>query len=498
MNTTDLPASAVESGGPVEWGGRRTMTDFEATMWRMGADPRLRSPVAMVEVLDRTPDWDRFLAAHEWATRVLPLTRMHVVDTPLHLGNPVWAVDPNFDLSLHVRRQQLPPPATFEQVLQVCQTEVAEPFDPARPPWQVLLIEGPEGGPAVYLIKTHHSLTDGLGGIQLLALLHSRQRRHTPHEWLGEPPAAEPIGSWGALSEQVNRGVRAAPARLAATALRTSRTLAALASRPVSPAVPVRYIRSLNHMLAPPMCPPSPLLRDRSLSYRFGVLEVTVEALKRAGKAGGGSLNDAYIAALLGGFRRYHEAMDCPVGKIPMAMPVSMRVGDNPLGGNRFTGARFSAPADIEDPLERIEAVHEIVLAVREEPALDALMLFIPALSRLPAPLLTGWYAGQSTRLDLQASNFRGMPVPVYIAGARIERMFPFGPLPGCAVMVVLASHCGVCCIGINADPAAVTEPDLFLSCMGAGLDEVLHAGGVTASRGLPAWRKAWEKSHDR
>lgn len=498
MSAIDLPASAVQTGTPVEWGVRRTMTDFEATMWRMQADPRLRCPVAAVEVLDRTPGWDRFLAAHEWATRVLPRARMHAVDTPLHLGNPVWAVDPDFDLSFHVRRQQLPPPATFEQVLQVCQTEVSEPFDLARPPWRALLIEGPGGGPAAYLLKVHHSLTDGLGAIQLLALLHSRRRTHSPHKWLGEPPAAEPIGSWGVLSEEVSRGVRAAPARLAAMALRTPRTLASLASSPARAAVPVRYARSLNHVLAPPACRPSPLLRGRSLSYRFGVLETTVDALKQAGRAGGGSLNDAYIAALLGGFRRYHDAMGCPIGDVPMAMPVSMRAGDNPMGGNRFTGARFAAPAGIEDPAERIAAIREIVLAVRDEPALDALQLLAPALSRIPAPLFTSWYASQSTGLDLQASNIRGMPVPIYIVGAKIERMFPFGPLPGCAVMAVLASHCGVCCIGINADPAAVTEPDLFLRCMQAGLNEVLNVDGVTTPGGLPAWRKAWGKPHDR
>ena len=72
MSTVELPASAVDTSAPVEWGVRRTMTDFEATMWRMEADPRLRSPVAAVEVLDRPPDWHRFLAAHEWATRILP------------------------------------------------------------------------------------------------------------------------------------------------------------------------------------------------------------------------------------------------------------------------------------------------------------------------------------------------------------------------------------------------------------------------------------------
>jgi len=175
-----------------------------------------------------------------------------------------------------------------------------------------------------------------------------------------------------------------------------------------------------------------------------------------------------------------------------MAMPVSVRAGDNPMGGNRFAGARFAAPVGIEDPAQLIEAVREIVLEVRAEPALDALQTLAPALGRIPPPLLARWYAGQSTRLDLQASNVPGMPVPVYIAGARIQRMFPFGPLPGCAVMAALVSHNGVCCIGINMDPAAVTEPDLFLNCVRKGLDEVLAIGGVEVPDDLGAWRDGW------
>ena len=40
--------------------------------------------------------------------------------------------------------------------------------------------------------------------------------------------------------------------------------------------------------------------------------------------------------------------------------------------------------------------------------------------------------------------------------------------------MVTLLSYAGTCCIGVNIDPAAVTEPDLFMHCLQDGLDEVL------------------------
>jgi hypothetical protein len=66
----------------------------------------------------------------------------------------------------------------------------------------------------------------------------------------------------------------------------------------------------------------------------------------------------------------------------------------------------------------------------------------------------------------------------VYIAGSRIMRMYPFGPLPGCAATITLLSHDGTCCIGVNLDPAAVTEPSVLMAGLRAGLDEVVGLAG--------------------
>ena len=161
------------------------------------------------------------------------------------------------------------------------------------------------------------------------------------------------------------------------------------------------------------------------------------------------------------------------------------------MGGNRFAGARFAAPVGETDPGERIRIVHDFVMTAREEPALDVFGLLAPALNRLPMALVARAYAAQTTNLDLQASNVAGLPYPAYIAGARIERMLPFGPLPGCAVMATLLSYAGTCCIGLNTDPVAVTQADLFVACLEEGIAEVLGLadgrtnGGSAHGRGL-------------
>src|SRR5258708_29226523 len=114
------------------------------------------------------------------------------------------------------------------------------------------------------------------------------------------------------------------------------------------------------------------------------------------------------------------------------------------------------------DPVARIAAVRQFVLTARAASAAAADTVpaaLAPALGWLPAPVI-GIVSGRLTSTnDVQVSSIPGVPYPVYIAGSRITRMYPFGPLPGCAAMITLISHDGECCIGINTHPAAVTHP---------------------------------------
>ena len=71
---------------------------------------------------------------------------------------------------------------------------------------------------------------------------------------------------------------------------------------------------------------------------------------------------------------------------LPIAFPVSLRRADDPLGGNRFAGARIAGPVGAADPRDRIRMIRERVLEARDEPALDFMAMLSPVLSRIPAP----------------------------------------------------------------------------------------------------------------
>ena len=67
--------------------------------------------------------------------------------------------------------------------------------------------------------------------------------------------------------------------------------------------------------------------------------------------------------------------------------------------------------------------------------------------------------------------------VYVYSGGARVERLYAFGPPSGAACNVTLISHNETCCIGIVVDTTAVPDPDVLVNALRAGFDEVLALG---------------------
>ena len=99
-------------------------------------------------------------------------------------------------------------------------------------------------------------------------------------------------------------------------------------------------------------------------------------------------------------------------------------------------------------------------MARSDEPVASLLIV------RLPGPLLNAVAGSVTKSNDLQASNVPGIREDVYVAGAKVLRSYPFGPLPGCAVMVEMVTHGETCCIGVNLDPAAITDVPLFNDCL--------------------------------
>ena len=105
---------------------------------------------------------------------------------------------------------------------------------------------------------------------------------------------------------------------------------------------------------------------------------------------------------------------------------------------------------------------------------MDAAVRLAPVLHQIPAWIATAGINAYSRRVDLQASNIVGPDCAVYLAGAKVHRFYAFGPLPGVPAMAVLVSYEGICTIGFTIDPAAITDPELFVALTRESFDELL------------------------
>jgi WS/DGAT/MGAT family acyltransferase len=236
-------------------------------------------------------------------------------------------------------------------------------------------------------------------------------------------------------------------------------------------------VRSVGRTLAPASRPMSPIMTTRSLGRRLDVFDVPFDELKRGAKAADGSVNDAFVAAVTNGLARYHERHGEPVESLRMTIPISLRTASDAPGGNRFAPARFGVPVSADDPREQMRAVGSLVREWRAEPALHMTGQLAFVLNRFPTAMTTALFGSMLKCGDFVTTNVPGAPVPVYVAGAHVERFYAFAPPTGASVNVSLISHCDQCCIGIVIDTAAVPDHDVLVQCLRDGFDAVCALG---------------------
>lgn len=452
------------------------LSPFDVLMHRGEANPRTRSGIMALEVLDTAPDWERFRAVFESASRRVPKLRQKVVMPTLPTAAPRWVVDPDFNLDFHVRRLRLPAPGSLRAVFDLAELALQSPLDISRPLWTTTLVEGLPDGKAAVLTHLSHAVTDGMGAVAMFAEIYDLERDPP-----ARAPAPMPVPQDLSANDLMREGINHLPGAIVGGVRDAVTGALGLAARvvrnPVSAvAGVVDYARSGARVVAL-AAEPSPLLRRRSLATRTEAIEMTLADLHATAKSASGSINDAYLAGLCGALRLYHEALGVPVKAVPMAVPVNLRSEADPAGGNRFAGVNLAAPVGIVDPVTRIQQIRAQMISRRDEPAIDMIASIAPVLSVMPDAVLEAM-TGSVISSDIQASNLPVYPGDTYIAGAKVLRQYGVGPLPGVAIMAVLVSRGGFCTIAARYDRAAITDEALFARCLLDGFNEVLALAG--------------------
>jgi WS/DGAT/MGAT family acyltransferase len=411
------------------------------------------------------------------AVASIPRLHQRVVPALGRLAPPEWREDPDFDLDYHLRWVALPAPGTMRQLLDLAAAIVHDPFDRTRALWEFVVIEGLEDGRAAMVQKLHHAVTDGQGGIRLSEQFIDLERDAT------EPiaptrPAADPVevGLLDTTLDTLTHNLR----RAVGVVRRTAGDVAGLARHPSRlPALgtdAVELGRSAMRQLVVTDPARSPLWTHRSLRRRLEVLQVPFDEAKAASKALGGSLNDLFVAAAVGGAGTVHRAAGAPVDELRVSIPVSTRT-DGSAGGNSFTPMRILVPALEGDAAARFAAVRDRLSGIRQEKALSIVGGFAGFANLLPTSAVVRLARQQVETVDFAASNVRGAPFPLYIGGARIEANYPVGPTGGTAWNLTLMSYDGNLDMALNVDAGAVPDPEALRDAIAAEFAALIAAG---------------------
>jgi diacylglycerol O-acyltransferase / wax synthase len=425
--------------------------------------------------------FDTMLADLEERSKVVPEFRRRLHHVPLHLDHPVWVDDPDFDIDHHVHRIACPPPCGERELAEVCAHIAGQPLDRSRPLWEMWVVEGLADGRVAIMSKMHHATVDGVTGANMIGHLCSLE------------PDAPPPGA-DASSDPRREGTPGDLELLGRALVNNAKRPWRLAKLlgPAADVVPqwVRRTREGRAMPAPFTAPRTSfngtLTGHRSVAFT----EFALDEVKEVKSALGGTVNDVVLTVCSGALRRYLEQRgELPEASLVAMVPVSVhdRTGRE-RGSNKVSGMFTRLATDIGDPVARLSAISTDNAHAKEHSnAIDADMLQDWAHFAAPRTFGMAVRVYSSLRLaerhpvvhNLVVSNVPGPPVPLYFLGARVDALYPLGPVfHGAGLNVTVMSNNGRIHVGLIACRELVPSEALWqlAEAVPAAMAELLHA----------------------
>lgn len=372
---------------------------------------------------------------------------------PLGLDQPYWIEEEELDLGRHIRRIALPSPGGTGELCELASYLWESPLDRSRPLWEMFYIEGLQGGRIAMLWKMHHCLLDGASGAGLVELLFDLAPEPADHPLVPVQDDAR-AGSRRGLLQMAAQGLRNAVKRLPALARHMTRTTAQLARQLRTDGV--EGLQSspasvFNGVVGP----------KRSVAWS----RISLERVKELKNDIGVSVNDVVLGLTGGAVRGYLERRGAlPERSLVAGVPVSTRAKGDKSTGNQLSEMGITWSTDIEDPLERVLAIHQATTQAKGSGKANKVNpLEAMAESLIPGAMQLVFRAAAAAAdrisfpCNAVVSNVPMSPVPIYMAGARIEGVVPMSLLaPAQGFNISVLSYCGELHFGVIADPDLV------------------------------------------
>lgn len=362
------------------------------------------------------------------------------------VGLARW-VDAPPDLAAHVTTLALPEPGDDVALAGRLGELMSWPLPADRPWWRIELVTGYAGGSAVH-VAIHHGLADGVALSHLFHVLADPVTDPRTPAAYGRPPREpKPVHDLRLMRREVRDR--------ASSLWRTIKhsTTPEGASELLATG---RAVKSSAMLLAnPPREKPSPLQgRPGVEKAARWTSDVSLDVVKAAGKAAGGSVNDVVCASIAGALRTHLDGADVP--RLRAVMPTNLRPLDQPISaelGNEFGLVLPPLPTDEPDPVRRVERMHHAMATIKRTNQALASFSGIAA-AGLGTPSHTQNLVGRYARAaSLIISNVPGPLEELVVGDVRVRDLMFWVPCSGnLGLGVSVLSYAGRVRLGVDAD----------------------------------------------
>jgi diacylglycerol O-acyltransferase len=247
---------------------------------------------------------------------------------------------------------------------------------------------------------------------------------------------------------------------------------------------------------------------DSERGFVFGSLPL--DDIKTVKNAFDASVNDVLLAVISTALRDYLRARDAlPELSLRTGLPVSLRGEDDEEISNRVTQVSVTLATDVADPVARLQAISEDCEQAKQLVHAGG-KGFIELIQVMPPLMVSAMMASTSPEQTAQmlgsnliVSNVHGSDKPMYVAGARLETMYPMSIItPGMGINFTCVSYTGQVDVGVTIAPQLVPDPWEIIDGLYLALEEYLALAAkaarrrksrrksTTGSRAKPAQRK--------
>ncbi len=428
------------------------------------------------------PPFEEFVALTESKLPLVPRYRQKVREVPLGFGRPVWVDDPHFTMDYHVRHTALPEPGGAEQLRRLMGRIMSQPLDRSRPLWETWIVEGLEDGRWAAISKVHHSIVDGVSGVEMINALLDLEP---------DAPVAE-IEPWEPehQPEAVSLVADSISGFVGAMARRTG-SIAISMTRPEWWRSGLRGTGKALSTVTGTMQSEAPTGMDGPIGphRRWDWTVVSLDDIKKIKTELGGTVNDVMLSAIAGGFRTLVEARgeDPDDFGVRTLVPVSVRAEDHHGEFNNQVSAMIGElPVGIADPRERFAAVHEQMAELKTsneaeigETITDLSDLAFPGLLALGSRATVRFLASREGQrgVNTVTTNVPGPQFPLYALGRRMVGYYPYVPIfHGMRVGVAILSYDGQAAFGVTGDYESMPDIGVLARGIQDSVAELLKA----------------------